>query len=205
VWSAALDPVAAGRARAALLSLAPRRPARTSPTRGQTMNLRLLAVTPSDLPLIERWLGADHVRRFWGDPGANFALLRAPAAPGHWRALIAADGRKVGLVLWQQPTRAQLDQAGLFDLSERAIDIDIMIGERDALGRGIGSATIDVVARAALADPAVPLVMAAAHVDNPASQRAFAKAGFRRDREFDDRPYGRHLLMLRARESPAGG
>lgn len=167
------------------------------------MNLSLLALTQADLPRIERWLGADHVRRYWGDPQVNLALLREAPVPGHGRAVIEADGRKVGLVLWQHPTRAELDQAGLFDLSERAIDIDIMIGEVDALGRGIGAAAIDRVAQAALADPDVPFVMAAAHVHNSASQRAFVKAGFRRDREFDDDPYGPHVLMLRTRDAPA--
>ena len=37
--------------------------------------------------------------------------------------------------------------------------------------------------------------------DNPPSQRAFAKAGFRMDREFDDVPNGLHVLMARDRKS----
>ncbi|WP_231365783.1 MULTISPECIES: acetyltransferase [unclassified Thioalkalivibrio] len=47
-----------------------------------------------------------------------------------------------------------------------------------------------------LADPDVPYVMGCVRVGNRASQRAFAKAGFRVDRGFDDVPYGPHLLML---------
>ena len=86
--------------------------------------------------------------------------------------------------------------AGLVDVATSAIDIDIMIGEPSAIGRGTGTAAIRLVAEAALRDAAVPFVMACTHVDNLASQRAFTKAGFRIDRQFDDVPCGPHLLMV---------
>src|SRR5512147_2840574 len=77
------------------------------------VSLRLRDLTDDDLPLVGRWLHADHVRGTWGDPGANLHLLEGPPANGHWRAIIEADGRKIGLVLWQHPTREELDIAGL--------------------------------------------------------------------------------------------
>ncbi len=163
-------------------------------------NVRLRDVTSDDRPLIERWLHADHVRRTWGDPDENMRLLRDATANRHWRAIIEADDRAVGLVLWQHPTRQELDEAGLMDIPETVIDIDIMIGERGAVGKGLGSTAIRLVVEAALSDPAVPFVIAAALVDNLASQRAFAKAGFRNDREFDDVSSGRCVLMLRPRQ-----
>ncbi|HOM12522.1 MAG TPA: GNAT family N-acetyltransferase [Rubrivivax sp.] len=164
------------------------------------MSLRLRAITNDDLPLIEQWLHADHVRTPWGDPGANLRLLSEPPAEGNWRAMIEADGHEVGIVLWQHPTREELDAAGLADIPASVIDIDIMIGEFDALGQGLGSEAISLVAEAALSDPTVPFVMACARLDNLASQRAFAKAGFRKDREFDDVPNGLHVLMVRHRQ-----
>ncbi len=63
-----------------------------------------------------------------------------------------------------------------------------------------GTGAIDLVAEVALSDPTVPFVMACARLDNLASQRAFAKAGFRKDREFDDVPNGLHVLMVRRRQ-----
>ncbi len=168
------------------------------------MSLRLRDVTNDDLPRIAQWLHADLVRSTWGDPGANLRLLSEPPATGNGRAVIEAGGRSVGVVLWQHPTREELDAAGLADVPTSVIDIDIMIGEIDALGRGLGSAAISLVARAALSDPTVPFVMACARLDNLASQRAFVKAGFRRDREFDDVPNGRHVLMVRHRRQGQG-
>jgi len=162
-------------------------------------DLRLRDVGNLDLPLIEQWLQADHVRGTWGDPAANVRLLRTPPASGNWRAIIEAEGRAVGLVLWQHPTREELDVAGLTDIPSSVIDIDIMIGEPAAAGRGSGSSAIRLVVDAALSDPAVPFAMACARLDNLASRRAFAKAGFGEDREFDDVPYGRHVLLVRHR------
>jgi len=164
------------------------------------VNLQLREVTKDDLVLIERWLHADHVRSAWGDPDAHLRLLGTLPADGGWRAIIEADGLEVGLVLWQHPTRQELDVAGLTDIPQSAIDIDIMIGEADAVGRGVGSSAIRLVVDAAFSDPAVPFVMACARLDNLASQRTFAKAGFRKDREFDDVPNGRHVLMVRQRQ-----
>ena len=161
--------------------------------------LRLRGVGNDDLPLIEQWLQTDHVRSTWGDPATNFRVLRTPPASGNRRAIIEAEGRAVGLVLWQHPTRQELDVAGLADIPSSVIDIDIMIGEPAAVGRGSGPSAIRLVVDAALSDPAVPFVMACARLDNLASRRAFPKAGFREDREFDDVPYGRHVLLVRHR------
>lgn len=160
------------------------------------MNLRIREIAHDDLPLIEQWLRAEHVRGAWGDPAGNLHLLRSALAPGDGRAIIETDGRRIGLVLWQHPTREELDVAGLADIPTSAIDIDILIGEPDAIGRGLGPKAIGLVAEKALSDPAVPFAMACVGVDNPVSQRAFAKVGFRHDRIFDDVPFGPHLLMV---------
>ena len=160
------------------------------------MSLRIRDVTEDDLGRISLWLHADHVRGSWGDPGENLRLFSDPPAAGSGRAIIEADGDAVGLVLWQHPTRQELDLAGLTDIPTSVIDIDVMIGEVAALGRGLGSGAIRLVATAALTDPTVPFVIGCAGIDNLASQRAFVRAGFRWDREFDDVPNGLHVLMV---------
>lgn len=168
------------------------------------MKLHLLDLSSADLPLVARWLHAAHVRPAWGDPAPLLAQLREPPGPGQWRAVIEAEGRKVGLVLWQHPTRAELDLAGLTDIPASVIDIDIMIGEVEAVGAGLGSRVIRQLAVAALADPQVPFVIGCTAVHNLASRRAFEKAGFRLDREFDDVPNGPHLLMVCHRGNGTG-
>ena len=156
--------------------------------------VRLVEVVAGDGPLIERWLRREHVRRWWGDPDETLREIAA-RGDGARQAIIEADGAKVGLVLWGHPPRAELDAAGLLDVPESVVDIDIMIGEPGAGGRGIGAEALRLVAARALADPAVPFLIAAAMAGNDASLRAFAKAGFRVDRVFDDPEYGPCLLL----------
>ena len=56
------------------------------------------------------------MRRAWGDPDVNLRLRRVPPAEGHGRAVIELDGVAVGLILWQHPTREELEVAGLSDI-----------------------------------------------------------------------------------------
>jgi hypothetical protein len=139
------------------------------------------------------------VRSAWGDPAANLRLLSEPPANGSWRAIIEADGRKVGLVLWQHPTREELDAAGLTDIPTSVIDIDIMIGEADALGRGLGSGAISLVAEVALSDPTVPFVMACAGWTTwPRSGLSPRRASARTGNSTTSRRA--HVLMVRHRQ-----
>jgi RimJ/RimL family protein N-acetyltransferase len=85
---------------------------------------------------------------------------------------------------------AAINQQRLIEIPESVIDIDIMMGERTGTGHGVGSAAIRLVADAALSDPSCRL----------SSLRAFAKAGFRGEREFDDVPSGRCVLMVQRRQ-----
>lgn len=162
------------------------------------MRVELLGVTVADLPLIDHWLRADHVSRYWGDPQENSRLLRVPTQ-GTKQAIVVADDRKVGLVLWQHPTRQELDEAGLYDVPEDVIDIDIMIGEPDAIGKGVGPAAMRLVVDEALADPAVPYIIAATMIENRVSLRALSKVDFVVDREFNDPLWGRCVLLVRHR------
>jgi len=185
-----------------IVLIRPKRPAPRAPGEPGGPVVRLLAASDDDGPAIESWLRRDHVRRWWGDPDENLRLLAA-RGPGERKGIIAADGARVGLVLWGNPPREELDAAGLADVPGAVVDIDIMIGEPGALGRGIGTEALRLVAAAALADPSVPYLIAATAAGNDASLRAFAKAGFRVDREFDDPDAGRCLLLRRDRPARA--
>ncbi len=172
---------------------------RTSPAGAPgAPGVRLVAVGGSDWPLIGAWLQQEHVSRWFGDPEAMRRELAARLDTAT-SAMIEAGGDKVGLVLWRRPSRDALEAAGLADIEAAAIDIDIVIGEPRALYRGIGSEALRQVAAAALADPTVPYLIAATAVGNDAALRAFAKAGFRVDREFDDPECGPCLLLRRNR------
>jgi aminoglycoside 6'-N-acetyltransferase len=145
-------------------------------------------------PLLARWLAQPHVRAWWGEPEA---ALRETRIEGLAQALVAADGRPVGYLRWQRASREELDALGLVDVPTGSVDLDILLGEPDALGRGVGSAALALLVERLRADPAVPAVGMSASVRNGRAIRAYEKAGFARLRAYDDPEAGPSWLLLR--------
>jgi len=148
--------------------------------------VRLVSITKQDVALIERWLRAPHVRRWWGEPDEAVGETEAKLGV-EGRALIEVDGRKVGLVIWGHPSR------------EDAIDLDVMIGELDAVGHGVGREALRQAIDRIFNDPAVPYVIGATSADNAPARAAAQKAGFDTSREFEDPSSGRYVLGVRRR------
>jgi len=136
-----------------------------------------------DLPRLRVWLDRPHVTRWWGDPDEAMAAIRAHAPADH--ALIAVDARPVGYLCWQHLLPEVLAAAGLGDLPADLIDVDILIGELDAVGRGIGPQALMLLLDQLRAAGRTSVGMAAA-VANPRARRAYEKAGFRLFRAFQD-------------------
>jgi len=150
------------------------------------VDLRVLDVG-SDLPSLERWLGSPHVVRWWGPPDLHIATL--PQRSRDTDAVITADGTPVGYVCWQIPSPSELEGAGLTDLPENLVDIDILIGEPEFLGRGVGpSALLLLLER--LRREGVRFAGLGTSTSNRAAISAFEKAGFRRFRDFEDPEVG---------------
>lgn len=153
-----------------------------------------------DLERLRAWLRLPHVARWWGDPALFLATLVRRTAGTH--ALILVDGTPIGYLCWQKPSREETEAAGLTDLPEGLIDIDIMIGEPAYLGRGIaGKALALLMAR--LRDAGVTIAGLGTSLSNRAAIRAFEKAGFRLFREFEDREYGPCTYMVAELGGPA--
>lgn len=144
-----------------------------------------------DAPLLAAWVQRPHVAEWWGDPERVLAdLARHPVAEA---ALITADGRPVGFVCWQQPPPAELAAADLDDLPAGLVDIDIMIGEPEALGVGCGSEALRLLL-VRLRDEGVRNVGMAVDAANHRAARAYEKSGFRPVREFQAE--GRRMRYL---------
>ena len=152
-----------------------------------TMTVSKISLEPfdslRDLPLLERWLQTPHVSRWWGAPEAHLATLSQRSNDTH--ALVSAAGRAVGYLCWQTPSKAELASPGLADLPERLVDIDILIGEPDALGSGIGERALDLLL-ARLRRAGAEYAGAATSNGNLAAIRVFEKVGFRLFRTFEE-------------------
>ena len=167
------------------------------------MNMRIYDIARNGLILIEGWLQADHARCAWGAPirtpgcGAVFRTKRIGGLSSRW--LAAKSGSFCG-----STPRAESSMRPASLISRSVIDIDIMIGENTAVGQGVGAAAMRLLAEAALSEPTTPFAIACVRLNNLASQRAFVRAGFHKDREFDDVPNRRHALLVCHRQEAQG-
>jgi aminoglycoside 6'-N-acetyltransferase len=135
-----------------------------------------------------RWLAQPHVAKWWGDAARAMEHARQCAPESH--ALIVADGAPVGYLCWQEPPKEELEAAGLTDLPRGLVDIDILIGEADLLGQGIGSRALEILLARLRAEPAVAFAGLGTSASNTNAIRCYAKAGFRLFREFQDPEWG---------------
>ena len=145
-----------------------------------------------DFGVLEHWLHAPEVVRWWGDPDEQLALLREDMEnPGMTMLIVTADDRPFAYAqhydvhTWPQ---AHLEA---FPLGARAIDA--FIGEPEMLGRGHGSALLRLLAEELVRDGA-PLVAIDPDCTNERARRAYANAGFRGDTVVDT-PEGPAVLM----------
>lgn len=156
------------------------------PTHVADVALRTLDLQ-ADLPLLECWLRSPHVARWWGTPDPHLTALAQRSKDTH--AMITAGGRPVGYLCWQRPPRSELEATGLTDLPEDLVDIDLLIGEPELLGRGIGPKAL-VLLLAKLLGEEVGFAGLGTSTANRPAIRAFEKAGFRLFRDFQDPEYG---------------
>ena len=139
-------------------------------------------VQPEDLPLITRWRRAEHVERWWGQPGDMEAEYFRHGEPVHY-FLALMDGSPVGVIehyRWSdypseaEPLGAQSGEDG----------IDYFLGEAGLTGRGLGPAMLQsFLTQIVRADSSVRGVRVSVSESNRPSWRCLEKLGFRRERE----------------------
>ena len=146
-----------------------------------------------DLPLVEEWLRRDHVARWWRDDIAESlaeyrAALEGREPTDHF--MIVVDGCAIGMIqtylVSDYPEWEEVVQVG-----EGVAGVDLMIGEEELIGRGLGPQILSAFACDLVVAPSL---VATVEEPNRRSWRAFEKAGFRhvRDVEEDGDP---HRLM----------
>lgn len=134
------------------------------------------------------WLRQPHVARWWGD--AQQAMDHTTQSAPEAHALIVADETPIGYLCWQIPTRQELEPAGLTDLPEGLVDIDILIGEPALLGQGIGSQALQLLLARLRQESSFLFAGLGTSVSNVRAVRAYERAGFRLFRDFQDPEWG---------------
>ncbi len=141
-----------------------------------------------DSDMLRRWLAQPHVAKWWGDPARAMQHARECAPESH--ALIVADGTPVGYLCWQEPPKGELEGAELADLPSGLVDIDILIGDADLLGHGVGSRALELLLARLRCDPSLAFAGLGTSASNANAIRCYEKAGFRLHQEFRDPEWG---------------
>jgi aminoglycoside 6'-N-acetyltransferase len=145
------------------------------------------------------WLRQEHVALWWREPVEEAVEKRYAGIEGRRSTrqfLIVVDGRPAGMIQtyhvadhpeWQELVQVGDDVAG----------VDLMIGEPDLVGRGLGPLVLaEFVRDVVFADPAVDAVVATVEEANRRSWRAFEKAGFRHVRDVVEDGLPHRLMRL---------
>lgn len=159
---------------------------------------RFREVTEDDLPMLRRWLGQPHVRRWWGEQDHELQMVTDLMA-ADWAEvyIVEADGRPIAYLQAYDAAGAGPDwpkqPPGTWGL-------DTFIGPPDATGQGHGSGYLKAFGDWLLLRPGVARLSADPAPGNRGSVRAFEKAGFTAQGEVTT-PDGTALIMIRERES----
>lgn len=167
------------------------------------MTIEFRPLVAEELELLHDWLQRDHVKRWWRDPETVEGVRRhyLPAIEGREPTdlyAIVVDGRAVGMIeTYLVADYPEYDE--LVDVGPGVAGVDLLIGEEELTGRGLGTAVLQsFVEDVVFAQPGTTACVAGVEVGNDRSLRAFAKAGFTpvRDYEEEGRP---HRLVRRDR------
>lgn len=149
----------------------------------------------SDLPQIEEWLRREHVARWWRDDieeslAEYRAALEGREPTEHY--LIVVDGRAIGMIQTYLVSDYQ-DWEEIVQVGPGVAGVDILIGEEDQVGRGLGPQILAQFVRDVVTADAV---VATVEEPNRRSWRAFEKAGFRRVRDVEEEGLPHRLMRL---------
>jgi RimJ/RimL family protein N-acetyltransferase len=176
---------------------------------GNLAHVQFTRLCDADLPLLHRWLNAPHVVAGYSrvptspeDVAAKYGPRIAGTVPV--RGFIAAvAGRPIGYVQAYRVTDFP-DYAAMVGDLHHAVAIDVLIGDVEYTGRGLGPRVIAAAVEEIVwtSFDAVSCI-ATPRPDNTASLRAFAKAGFALVRTIRTAAGDPELLMERRRADRA--
>ena len=148
------------------------------------------------LPQLAQWFVQPHVAPWFPERDANLAWARRPP-PGGAQAAICENEQAVGWLRWQRVSREVLDSLGFDDIPANSVDADILLGDAASVGHEVGPTALRLLIERLRGDGDVPMVGLTTNVKNTRAHRAFEKAGFRIDRQYDPNGFGLcHLMLL---------
>jgi aminoglycoside 6'-N-acetyltransferase len=165
------------------------------------VNLGFRPLAASDLRAVHEWLQRPHVRRWWGEDTAYEDVVAhyLPAIEGADPTdlfLIVLDGRAVGMIEMYL-VADHPDYDALVQVGRGVAGVDLFIGEEELTARGLGTEVLRrFVREVVFGNAATTACIAGVDVENAASLRAFAKAGFRAVHDYEEEGRPHRLLRI---------
>ncbi|MFN2581576.1 MAG: GNAT family N-acetyltransferase [Candidatus Dormibacteria bacterium] len=159
------------------------------------LRIRRLHDESGDYELMAGWLNQPHVKHFWDPdlPPATSAYVRTthgpdtqPGAPTT-ACVIELDGRPVGFIQFYRwvDYADEARQLGV-DFDEREWGLDVLIGEPDVVGVGVGSRAVELLCEHLEREREPSGVTLLTDITNTRAHRAYEKGGFVRVKEVLD-------------------
>jgi aminoglycoside 6'-N-acetyltransferase len=151
------------------------------------------------LALLREWLGREHVRRWWPDPEQSLRhyeeALAGRDVTEHY--LIVVDERPVGMIQSYLVSDNPEWGATIQVEEEGVAGVDLLIGEEEATGRGLGPLILEAfMQQFVFASADTKACLATVEEPNRRSWRAFEKAGFRHVRDVEEDGVPHRLMRL---------
>ena len=165
------------------------------------MSIRFTPLTRDDLVQLHTWLQAPHVARWWRDLQTleQVEAEHLPALDGREPShhyLIVVGERPIGMIQWYFVADfPEYDE--ILQLGPGVAGVDLLIGEEEAVGRGLGPDVLRAfVSDVVFAKAETNAVVAGIEPENTRSLRAFEKAGFRFALDYEEEGRPHRLLRL---------
>ncbi len=169
------------------------------------MVLSFRPLSSADFPLLQRWLSEPHVDSWWHQALDLAAVAKTYAPridgtePTHVYIIDSTSG-PIGFIQWYR-WADYAEHAVQLGADSYAAGVDLAIGERELIGRGIGPQIIRAFLEACVwAETDIVAVIVDIDSRNARSLRAFEKAGFSQTAtvRLKNEHFERHVLRLRA-------
>lgn len=147
------------------------------------LELRLLC--DNDLPLVEKWLNTDYVKRWYEIPSEGFFIsdwlheISEREKDFKWITYLIAmyQNRPIGMCLHYKSINSIDEDFGSLVL-DNAYSIDYLIGEKEYIGKGLGKKLVNLLVDRIFSFEDAQIVTADINIENMASRGTLLSCGF---------------------------
>lgn len=140
-------------------------------------------ITDDDIPLVERWLHKEYVRKWFSDPEEwlNEIRLRETTYSFIRHFIVLHNGQPIGFCQYYTIDNSEEDEYRSY-MHMNAYSIDYVIGEEDFLGRGFGKLVVQGLCARIFDEEKGEVIVVKPEAENDKSCGTLLSVGFQYDK-----------------------